>query len=192
MEINIVGLIGVIGSGKSFRQIEYKEKNYIPINFADSVKDLLWDTLNWKPSSLKEERDFKDSYSVTIMNSFKIKDSLITSITGRQLLINFAENMKSVINKNVWVDQTILKIKRNINEGYENFVIGDVRFYNEISALQELKYYREKEFKDSVNLNFIFCNYKSNSYKIKENEQSEELAIQFLEKGYKDGEIIQI
>lgn len=192
MEINIVGLIGVIGSGKSFKQIEYQEKNYKPINFADSVKDFIWKVLKWTPPSLKEEREFKDSYTLNILNSLKIKDYLVHSLTGREFIINFAENMKSLVGKDIWVNQTVLKIKKSINEGHGNFVIGDVRFYNEISALQDLKIYREREFNDKVNLSFIFCNYMSNSYKVNKEEDSEKLAIQYLEKGYKDGQIIQI
>ena len=192
MEIKIVGLIGVIGSGKSFRQIEYRDNNYLPINFADSVKDFLWNVLEWNPDSLKEEREFKDNYSITIMDSLKVKDSLIHSLPGRNLLVNFAQNMKSLVNKNVWVDDTLLKLKRNINAGLDKFVVGDVRFYNEIEALNSLKVYREKEFNDKVELSFIFCNYKSPSYNVKRDEVSEALAIEYLDKGYKDGEIIKI
>lgn len=192
LEINVVGLIGVIGSGKSFRQIEYQENNYLPVNFADSPKEFLWNTIGWKPGSLKEEREFKDAYTINLLNSLKIKDTLIHSLSGREVLVNFAENMKSLVGKDVWVEQTLLKIKRGINKGLDKFVIGDVRFYNEIEALKDLKVYREKEFKDTFKLEFIFCNYKSQNYKVNREQISESLAIQYLDKGYKDGEIIEI
>lgn len=188
LEIKIVALVGVVGSGKSFRQIEYQENNYKPINFADAAKEFLWSTLKWKPSDITQERDFKDSYSLNINN----KGELVSSISGREFLINFTQNMKSLVNQDIWAENTILKIKRNINNGFDKFVVGDLRFENEISALKNLKHEREKEFGDIVDLQFIFCNYKSKHYKIIRDSVSEKLSLSLLDKNFQDGEIINI
>lgn len=192
LQIEIIGIIGVIGSGKSYKQKQYIDQGFAEINFADAPKELIYSALNWKPESKESERLFKDSYNVSLMDVSKIPNKLINSLSGRQFLINLSQKLKTLVHENIWIDQTIINLNRLLFKGFTKFVISDVRFYNELYALKNFKYYREKEFYDKVDLKFIFSNYKSESYTINRGDISEELAISFLDKGYSDGEIIKI
>jgi uncharacterized protein YcgL (UPF0745 family) len=185
MNIDIVGFIGVIGSGKSYETNKLKNQGYKHLSFAECSKDLLWEVIQWKPMSEKEESDFKDSYKLYIDNN----KNDYHYISGRNLIINFSQKLKENFGKNVWVDHLLMKIKKGIINDYNKFVISDVRFYNEIYAIQDYCNYRRKEFNDKVNLKFIFCNYKSDRYCVLDTE-SEKLAQDLLKKGYDHLQII--
>lgn len=191
MQIEIIGLIGVIGSGKSYKQKKYVEEGFFELNLADSMKEFIWSVIDWTPSDKHQERLFKDSYGVSILTQ-DIPNRLVHSISGRNFLINFGQKMKTLTHDNIWIEKTVMKINRQINNKVNKFVIGDVRFYNEVSGLKNLKYYREKEYDDKVDLKFIFSDYRSESYQVNREEPSEKFAISFLDKGLSDGEIINI
>lgn len=187
MNIEIIGLIGVIGSGKDYLCNTYTDKGFKRLAFADSSKDLLWEVLQWKPISEKEEMDFKDSYKLYIDNN----KNDFHRISGRELIINFSEKLKQNFGKDIWIDNLILKIKKGIIKNYNKFIISDVRFIEEVYKINDFCSYRDKEFKDKVNLQFIFCNYKSNRYNII-NNPSELLAQSLIKKGYDHLNVIPI
>lgn len=187
MNIDIVGLIGVIGSGKDYLSNTYLDKGFKRLAFADSSKDLLWEVLQWKPISEKEEIDFKDSYKLYIDNN----KNDFHRISGRELIISFSEKLKENFGKDIWIDNLIMKIKKGIVKEYNKFIITDVRFVDEVYKIKDFCSYREKEYKDKVNLKFVFCNYNSDRYSII-NNPSEFLAQSLIKKGYEHLSVIPI
>jgi len=184
MKIEIIGLIGVIGSGKTYLSNTYKNQGFQELSFAQSCKDLLWEVLQWKPVSQEEENKFKDEYEICIKNK---NDSY--NISGRNLIINFSERIKENVSKSIWADLLITKIKKGIINDYNKFIISDVRFFNEVLALKNFYDYRRIDHRDQIELKFIFCNYKSDRYSIID-DKSEHLAQKMLKKGYEHLDVI--
>jgi len=185
MNIEIIGLIGVIGSGKDYLSDTYVNYGFKKLSFAECSKDLLWEVLEWKPVSHEQENEFKDSYKLYIDNNKNESHS----ISGRNLIINFSEKIKQYTNEKIWSDMLIMKMKKGIINGYNKFVISDVRFKYEIEGIKNYYNYRRIEYRDNISLKFIFCNYKSERYCIT-NDKSEMLAQDLIKKGYEHLDII--
>lgn len=184
MKLEIIGLIGVIGSGKTYLSNTYKNEGYKELSYAESSKELLWEILEWKPVSQEEENKFKDRYKIVIQGE---NDSY--NISGRNIIINFSEKIKQSVSKTIWSDLLITKIKKGIINDYNKFIISDIRFSYEASAIKNFCDYRRIDHRDQVDFKFIFCNYKSNRYSILDNK-NEHLAQGLIKKGYDHLDIV--
>ena len=168
----IICLTGVIGSGKDYKASEYSHKGYQKLSFADGVREVSWMTLNWTPNSSGEYETFKNMKLTLKMNSINYSE-----ITGRNYLVNIGDGLRNKINPLIWINMVESKIDNSTNT---KFVISDCRYPNEITY-----------FKDKYNLKIIFSNFKSKRYSIMDND-SEWMAIQLLNLGYTDNQIVPI
>lgn len=128
----IVGLLGFISSGKGTAGEFFVEKGYIPLSFADSLKDSTSAIFGWDRDLLEgdtdESREFREQVDPFWSNKFG-KD-----ITPRYILQYMGtEVCRNNLLDSIWVDSLERKIYQ-----HENVVITDVRFANEISFLKSL------------------------------------------------------
>ncbi len=175
-ERKIYGFIGVIGSGKNYRCQELLDydSNYVKVDFADALREMMWDILCWYPANDRIYERFKNGYEyIDIMGAFA---------NGRELLQRFGQTMRKH-DKNFWVNAWAKKVDKLLSMGY-NIVISDIRHENELTAL--------KRFLHRAEVNVIFCDYKSERYDANNNHISEKLAQSYLNNGYIDGDKIEL
>ena len=168
--------IGVMGSGKDHRAKLLKQVfnkvgfANVHINFADELREMMWDLLDWKP----QDEDEYDSFKVgKFTHQFTLKE-----LTGRDLLQRFGTEVIRKRHPSYWVDCWHDKAWYEMSKG--NFVIcTDLRFPNELNKALLLK-----------DVTFIFCNYKSGRYDANNPHESEKLAQRILADGYEDGDVL--
>lgn len=172
-EIDIIGLIGVIGSGKSYTASQLVNNGYIEVVIADAVKKLAHDLLNIEIDP-KDALRLKDLSTISVSN-FPFE------IGMRDYYINVGQKLKTFFNNDkLWIQKSIETITEKIKSGHTRIVVSDVRFPVEVSELRSFQLDRYK-----IKVKFIFCNYQSNRYKLIDSE-SEMMARHFLSLGYKD------
>jgi hypothetical protein len=165
----IVGFVGVIGSGKSYRAANYVENGFVQINFADALRELAWSVLGWTPKTDADYEEFK-SMPITLSQSTTAKQPKFefakneASLTGREFLQRLGNNAREIAGENIWVDAWEKKAKRE-----DSVVVADVRYWNEVQRIIDL------------NGKLIFCDYRSSRY-ILSDHPSEALAMELIKK----------
>lgn len=183
MKIRI--FLGVIGSGKSYCSNQLVQQGYQKISVADSLRDALWGILGWKPRTDEEYNAFKQHELIDVTNSINT-----TIVTGRQVLQNMGEVFKSWFGRDYWATQWYSRVLYQmlvcpIKNGH-NVVCDDVRFPEEVEQALELA-------ENGYDVQFIFCDYKSERYNSTNQHISERYAQAILALNkYKDGDIIAI
>ena len=173
-------LVGVIGGGKTCRgEKVVKKEGFIHINFADELREVAWDILEWRPQNEQEYEDFKLG---------KINILGFGYINGRKFLQNLGTAIKKR-DPHFWVRCWEIKLKWLLIEG-KDIVCSDLRFKNELIFALNLDISRISCY--NLNKDFIFCNYKSKRYDSINEHESEKLAQIILKDGYKDGDILNI
>lgn len=174
----LIGYIGVIGSGKDYRCLnELKKGNSFKFDFSDGVRELTFGFLGMKPLSGEEYEKWKIKEHNLSINEKSEK------IQGRKFLENVGITMRKYKN-DFWAKYCYKKI-------YE-FFLHD---YGEIAIVNAIRYIEEAECAflaaklNHVKCQFIFCDYHSNRYEIRDND-SEKFAQSFIDKGFKDGDDI--
>ena len=128
----IIGLCGLIGSGKGTAGDILVEHDFVPLSFAGSLKDAVSAIFGWERALLEgdtdESRDFRED-----IDSFWTK-KFGREITPRIILQEFGTDVvRNNCLDSIWVDSLERKISL-----YENVVITDVRFSNEIDFIKSL------------------------------------------------------
>lgn len=128
----IIGLCGLIGSGKGTAGDILVEHDFVPLSFAGSLKDAVSDIFGWERALLEgdteESRVFREE-----SDSFWTK-KFGRDITPRIILQEFGtEVVRNNCLDSIWVDSLERKISL-----YENVVVTDVRFANEIDFIKSL------------------------------------------------------
>ena len=129
----IIGVLGFIGSGKgTVGEILATEHNFVPLSFADSLKDSVSAIFGWERALLEgdtiESREFRETLDPFWSKKFK------RDITPRYILQIFGtEVCRNNLIDTIWVDS----LERRILQ-HENVVITDVRFNNEIEFLKSI------------------------------------------------------
>jgi rhodanese-related sulfurtransferase len=124
----IIGVIGFIGSGKgTAADILVEKHGFVKLSFADAVKDATAAIFGWQRSLLEgdteESREFReksDDWWATKFGFNHFSPRLALQLMG-------TEAGRDVFHKDVWV----YALERKM-EMYQNVVIADVRFPNEI------------------------------------------------------------
>lgn len=177
----IVSYIGVIGSGKDYKANKLAMEKNVPVfDFSDGVRDFTFSFLGWEPSNDKEYSDFKGKMFPMVMPGHGL-----FYITGRKFLENIGKRMRE-FDPDFWADYTIRQIEEQLmnNPDMDTIIVGSCRYANEAEALFSLTY-------DGVaDVQFIFCDYRSERYESDRDDESEWFAQAFLSQGCKDGQDI--
>jgi len=169
MNKKIIVFIGVIGSGKTYSANKLMNEDSEIINFAEELRENVWNLIGWKPTTGEDYDEFKKF-------EFKFKD---ISFTGRDILAKLGTDIMRKYNDSIWID---CWKEKATNSDKQLILVDDCRFENE---MEEILKFCETNNYDSE---FIFCNYKSYRYRLLDHE-SEKLATSLLDK-YTDGETI--
>ena len=127
----IVGLVGFIGSGKgTVGDILVREHGYHKFAFADALKDAVASMFLWPRGLLEGDsnasRAFRERVDVWGSHKFGYE------VTPRLILQKFGtEACREGIHDNIWIHILEKKI-----QGYDDVVISDVRFPNEIDFIR--------------------------------------------------------
>lgn len=171
--------VGPIGSGKDYQCEKLLKSNYKKIAFADKLREIAWKIIEWEPENDAEYDKCKEEYRIIVKNE---KNITIKSITIRKFLQNLGNTLRSVIDKDIWIN-LLLQNMLNITKTGFNVCCSDTRFPNEIMEL--IKIFK----KHKIDYEFIMCNYNSSRKNITDNNISEKLAQKLIKKGYKDGHV---
>ena len=128
----IIGLSGIIGSGKGTAGDILIEHGYTKLSFADSLKDAVSVIFGWDRDLLEgdtlESREFRE-----LKDEFWSK-KLNKDITPRIVLQEVGTNLfRNHYLDSIWIDSLERKI-----QNYDKVVICDVRFSNEIEFLNKI------------------------------------------------------
>jgi hypothetical protein len=127
----IIGVLGLIGSGKGTVSDILVSKGFVKESFAAPVKDAVSAIFGWDRAMLEgdttESREFREK-----KDEFW-SDSLGYDITPRLALqLMGTESGREVFGEDLWVQSLLRRASQN-----ENTVIADVRFPNEIEAIRK-------------------------------------------------------
>lgn len=172
-KVIIKAFVGAQGSGKDYKcNLLENNEGYIKIAFADALRDIVWDILQWEPETNEQYDKFKKG-AQRIGNYGKVN--------GRHLLQGLGSLMRE-IDQDFWIKQFKLRLDKLIAMGYDRICVSDARYINEINAIFE--------YKNKADVKIEFCDYKSERYNDKDIHESEQLAQKLLKLGFKDGQEI--
>lgn len=189
----IIGLIGVIGSGKTYRRDQYVKDGFTPIDFKDSLIEMAEDLIGFKITDYDLFKENVVGLTGPTGNPSKIAPRRMTddilfhfphAMTGRALLQRLGTNVMRKRNPNYWVEAWVGKA-RHVLMRKGSVVCADCRFPNELKIIKQLATDHKHEYK------FIFCDYRSERYDASGRHESEKLAQEMLKRGFKDGQEIQ-
>ena len=129
----IIGICGLIGSGKGTVADILVEQGFKKVSFADKLKDGVATIFNWDRAMLEGDTDESRSWR-------EQEDVFWTAETGRSItprlvLQEFGtECMREGFDKGVWVSL----LKKYLLDNPGNYVVPDVRFRNEQNMIREL------------------------------------------------------
>lgn len=168
----IYAYIGVIGSGKDYASTKKSsELNCKIFDFSDGVRDFTFDFLGWKPGDDKDYTEFKNNLQRLFFNN---NGKLMNiTVSGRNLLENVGKTLRN-FDKDFWAKYCIKKAENEIVNKESDLIFNAVRYINEAMFVCELA------IKFDYKVKFIFTNYKSDRYEIRDNE-SEYFAQGFLD-----------
>jgi hypothetical protein len=130
----IVGLVGFIGAGKgTVADILVERHNYFKESFANSVKDAVSVVFGWDRALL--EGDIPESRAWREQDDEFWSKKLGKPFSPRLALqLMGTEAGRDVFHPDLWV-HTVLR--RCENAPWNNYVIADVRFPNEVKAIHD-------------------------------------------------------
>lgn len=130
----IVGLVGFIGAGKgAVADLLVERHNYFKESFANSVKDATAAIFGWSRALL--EGDTPESRAWREQDDEFWSEKLGKPFSPRLALqLMGTEAGRDVFHPDLWV-HTVLR--RCQNAPWNNYVIADVRFPNEIKSIRE-------------------------------------------------------
>ena len=129
----IIGICGLIGSGKGTVADVLVEQGYKKVSFADKLKDGVAAIFGWDRTMLEGDTD--DSREWREQEDVFWTEETGRTITPRIVLQEFGtECMREGFHNGVWV--SLLKKHVIDNPGY--YVVPDVRFRNEQNMIRDL------------------------------------------------------
>lgn len=180
--IEIWAFIGVNGSGKDFRANQKLQElpNAKLFDFSDGVRDFTFSFLGWWPENKEEYEEFKNKINTITF----CKDTI--NYKGRNFLDNIGKRMRN-FDPNFWAKYTEDMAHEAHSNGIKSFVFNSVRYEEEIQAIKNFIEY--SNFRDDLNINFIFCDFHSEKYDDSP-KGYQLLALKFRDMGCKDGQDI--
>ena len=196
----IYGIVGVIGSGKTYRaeQLQYdaavEERPMILGDFSEGIRQTLMNIFTGRNRGVQLDssvyagwKNAQQSILLPTSGNGLLPDTV--KVTGREMLQRTGEYLKTLAGEDVWARWTSLDIIRRwadlpVEQAHAcDIVFGSLRFDCEAEALFQVAASTSKE------VEIIFCNFKSDKYELNDHV-SEDFARYFLDKGCKDGENI--
>ena len=129
----IIGLVGYIGSGKgTVGDILVRDHQYTKFAFADALKDAVSTMFMWPRGLLEGDSNASRTFRERVDPWWSMK--LGYEVTPRLILQKFGtEACRHGIADNIW----IAALEKRM-QGYEDVVISDVRFPNEIDFVRSV------------------------------------------------------
>lgn len=162
----IVVILGLRGSGKSFASKPYTGMGYTTVSFADPLRTIAFKSLGYVETPNFNYDDFKKSTLYAKKGMFK----KVKLNTGRQLLQQTGSVIKELFGKEVWADawqKTVLLLDSNV-------VNDDCRFDYEVEKALKL-------IRKGYEVNFVWSCYDGNDYTEAMNDTHESEALaQFI------------
>ena len=129
----IIGICGLIGSGKGTVADILVDQGFTKVSFADKLKDGVSTIFGWDRNLLEgdtdESRQWREQPDDFWSNETKME------VTPRLVLQLFGTDcMRNGFDDGVWVSL----LKKTILENPGNYVIPDVRFENEINMIRDI------------------------------------------------------
>lgn len=169
----ITVFIGVQGSGKDFNGNLLCEHGAVQVSFADKLREDIWELIGWSPASPEEYDAFKKAtFQATIADK-------LVSFTGRGLLVKYATDIRRREDPDHWCKQLRGRIA-HVLEIAPAVVVTDCRFMNEVRHLIQISE------EVGAEIEFVFCNFKSERYNPSFPHESEWMAQYFLNWGFED------
>jgi hypothetical protein len=129
----IIGICGLIGSGKGTVADILVDQGFKKVSFADKLKDGVSTIFGWDRAMLEgdtdESRKWREQPDDFWTNETKME------VTPRLVLQLFGTDcMRNGFDDGVWVSL----LKKTILDNPGNYVVPDVRFENEIAMLRDI------------------------------------------------------
>lgn len=129
--MNIVGLVGFADSGKGTASKVLVERDYVPIAFADALKDMLAAVFGWPRKLLEGDTDESRAWRERV-DPWWAEKLGIPHFTPRWAMQNIGtEVMRRHFHDGLWVlrvEKTLYDLQRGAKP---NAVLTDIRFPNE-------------------------------------------------------------
>lgn len=128
----IIGICGLIGSGKGVVSDILREEGYHSFNFADALKDAVSAIFVWPRPLLEGDTEVSRKFREKVDPWWSEKFGY--DVTPRLILQRMGtEACRNNISQNIW----ICALEKRIY-GYRNVVVSDVRFPNEMEFVRRL------------------------------------------------------
>ena len=139
--MKIIGVCGLIGGGKgTVADILVGNHNFEKLSFADSLKDMVATVFGWQRHLLegdtKESREWRER-----VDEWWSARLAIPNLTPRWVLQYWGTDVCRVnFHQDIWIASVENKLSRakNSSAKYNNIVIPDTRFPNEIKMIRKL------------------------------------------------------
>lgn len=130
----IIGICGLIGSGKGTVADILVEQGFKKVSFADKLKDGVSTIFGWDRAMLEGDTD--ESRTWREQRDDFWSDETKMEVTPRLVLQLFGTDcMRNGFDDGVWVSLLKKTILDNLEQ---NYVIPDVRFENEINMIRDI------------------------------------------------------
>jgi hypothetical protein len=187
--------IGVIGSGKNYRQERLARGGAVPLDFKDTLIAMCSTLVGY------DVRDNYDGFKENLLGltapgapahkcmargpaaalTRQVLSDYPAAMTGRRLLQRLGTEVMRKRDPEYWVKEWCRAAEKLILQG-RDIACADARFINEVRAAQFTAEAHKVEVK------FVFCDYKSARYDAAGTHESEKLAQALLRAGCTDGQ----
>jgi len=129
----IIGICGLIGSGKGTVADILVDQGFKKVSFADKLKDGVSTIFGWDRAMLEGDTDESRTWREQRDDFWSAETKM--EVTPRLVLQLFGTDcMRNGFDDGVWVSL----LKKTILENPGNYVVPDVRFENEIAMLRDI------------------------------------------------------
>lgn len=134
--MNLIGIVGFIGSGKDTVANKFVDAGCVHDSFANPLKDVCASTFGWDRTLLegdsKESREFRETPDM-----FWTRKTGIPNFTPRLALqLLGTDVMRNHFHQDIWIDSLEYRLRRKGNA--KCVVISDARFRNELDLIKNL------------------------------------------------------
>jgi hypothetical protein len=134
--MNLIGIVGFIGSGKDTVANKFVEAGCIHDSFANPLKDVCASTFGWDRALLEgdstESREFRETPDM-----FWTRKTGIPNFTPRLALqLLGTDVMRNHFHQDIWIDSLEYRLRRKGES--KCVVISDARFRNELDLIKNL------------------------------------------------------